>query len=161
MQTAEDDFLNTLLLEMAQTELSAMEHPRKEANRLGVEKSPARALLAIAEHAERSLPRLEQLVGERRASIGEALGSTLSVLRQAVVDKLVSREKSYRGTLLGLHHGVDCALLTRSVSDLCARPELVDFLSAWLEEREPLVAACQREMQWFASHAGLATERAA
>jgi hypothetical protein len=160
-QRAEADLLDALLIEMAQTERSAKEHPRKEANRLGVDEPPARALLAVADHAERRLPELERLVGSTRSSIGEAIGNTFSVLREALADRLVSKEKSYRGTLIGLHHGVDCALLTRAVASVCERPELVRLLTVWLEEREPLVARCQREVEWFAAHADVARERAA
>ena len=161
MQERMEDLLKTLLIEMAQTERSAKEHPRKEANRLGFDEAPAKALLAVRAHAERRLPEFERLAGPSRSSVGETIGYTLSLVRQAVGDKLISKEKSYRGTLVGLHHGVDCALLTRAVATSCGRTELVDFLSNWLEEREPLVAGCQRELQWFASHADVASERAA
>lgn len=156
-----EGLLKSLLLEMAQTERSAKEHPRKEADRLGLDEPPARALFAVADHAERVLPDLARLVGSRRARIGEAIGKVFSILRQTLGDKLVSKEKSYRGTLLGLHHGIDCALLTRAVASACQRTDLVEFLTTWLEEREPLVAECQREVRWFASHADLACERAA
>lgn len=161
MPSAEQDLLENLLIEMTQTERSAKEHPRKEAERLETGAPPARALLSVSSHAGRILPELERLAGPQRANIGETIGSLFSVVRDALLDKLISREKSYRGTLIGLHHGIDCAMLTRAVATTCARPEIVTFLDAWLAEREPLVVDCQRELGWFASRAELASERAA
>jgi hypothetical protein len=155
-----ESLLEALLVELAQTEKSATEHPRKEAARLGPGEPPARALLAVAEHAEKRLAELERFAGPRRGRIGEAIGKTFSALRRAMADRLLSKEKSYRGTLIGLQHGVDCALLTRSVASVCQRRDLVDFLADWLEERQPLVARCRRQVTWFASRAEVATERA-
>jgi hypothetical protein len=81
MQRRIEDLLETLLTEMAQTERSAREHPRKEANRLGVDAPPARALLAVTDHAERRLPEIERLAGSSRSSVGETIGNKLSLLR--------------------------------------------------------------------------------
>lgn len=155
-----ESLLAALLTEMAQTEKSAVEHPRKEAARIGAGEPPARALLAVAEHAQKRLAELERFAGPRRSRIGEAIGTTFSALRRAIADRLLSKEKSYRGTLIGLQHGVDCALLTRAVASACRQRELVDFLGDWLEERQPLVARCRRQVTWFASHPELARERA-
>jgi hypothetical protein len=155
-----ESLLEALLVEMVQTEKSAMEHPRKEAARLGPGEPPARAFLAVAEHADDRLAQLERFAAPPRSRVGEAIGRTFSVLRSAIADRLLSKEKSYRGTLIGLQHGVDCALLTRSVASACRRRDLVDFLTDWLDERQPLLARCRRELTWFASHAELATERA-
>jgi hypothetical protein len=156
---AEDELLDTLLTEMAQTERSAVEHPRKEAARFAGGAPPVLALLAVADHAERALVEIERFP-DGSSGLGEAIGRTFSAVRDAVADRLVSREKSYRGTLLGLQHGVDCALLVRAVADAGGRADVVAFLDRWLAERQPLVAACRGALEWFAHNPDLALERA-
>jgi hypothetical protein len=157
---AEHTLLTTLLTEMFQTEKSAMEHPRKEAERLGSE-PPGIAMLAVSEHAEQAIRDLERLSCDGARNFGKAIGEVFSMVRDAVTDRLMSTEKSYRGTLLGLHHGIDCATLTRAVASECGDSELASFLSVWLQERRPLVYACEDELKWFARHPKRATERAA
>jgi hypothetical protein len=159
-QKAAEELLQSLLAEMAQTEESARDHPRKEAERFAAGEPPALALLAVSSHAERALGGLERLSGPRSRGLGRAIGSTFSAVRETLGDRFVSREKSYRGTLLGLHHGIDCAVLTLAVAWACGRTDVVAFYTDWLDQRRPLVARCQREMTWFAAHPELATERA-
>jgi len=153
------DFLERLLTEMLQPEQSASEHPRKEAERLGAEQPPALALLAVAEHAQRWLPELRGLCAKPPTRLGEAIGSTFSAVRDAVTDRFLSHEKSYRGTLLGLQHGIGCAVLTRAVAGTRRRLEVVSHCDRWLDERRPLVDACERQLPWFATHVELASER--
>jgi hypothetical protein len=152
--------LHSLLTEMVQTEESAERHPRREASRFAADDPPAAALLAVAEHAERALAELESLDGPSSRGLGKAIGKTFSAVREIVGDRLISKEKSYRGTLVGLHHGIDCALLTRAVASRCGRSDVVSFCNGWLEERRPLVARCQREVAWFAAHPERARQRA-
>jgi hypothetical protein len=159
-QKAETELLQHLLTEMVQTEESAREHPRKEAARFVAGDPPAVAMLAVAEHAERALPALERLTGPPSRGLGKAIGSTFSAVRDLLGDRLISREKSYRGTLLGLHHGIDCALLTQAVAWACGRTDVVAFCTDWVDQRRPLVARCQREMTWFAAHPDLAAQKA-
>jgi hypothetical protein len=153
------DLLERLLAEMLQTEQSASEHPRKEAEALGADQPPAAAMLAIAEHAERCLPELRAFCAASPSRIGEAIGSAFSAIRDAVTDRLMSIEKSYRGTLLGLHHGIGCAVLMRAVAGTRRQMEIVDFCDRWLDQRRPLVDACERQIPWFATHVHEATEK--
>jgi hypothetical protein len=78
-----------------------------------------------------------------------------------VSDRLISAEKSYRGTLRGLDHGMDCATLTRAVASECGDFEVANLLSSWLQERQLLVYECEDQLKWFARHPRRATERAA
>jgi hypothetical protein len=156
----DEDLLDNLLIEMAQTERSSTLHPRREAERLGTGATPAIAFLAGADHADRVLPEIERLAGPKDGALGKAIGRTFSMVRDKFGDKLISKEKSYRGTLAGLHHGIDCALLTHAVATRCGRSDVAEFLARWLDERQPLVASCQRAVTWFAAHPDTAIERA-
>jgi hypothetical protein len=160
MTETEDALLSTLLTEMIQAETSAKEHPRKEAARLAGE-PPAFAMLAVSNHAERAVRDLERLSRNGTRSIGQTIGEAFSTVRDAVIDRLTSSEKSYRATLLGLHHGIDCATLTRAVASECGESELALFLSEWLRERRLLMYECEDQLRWFARHPRRATERAA
>src|SRR5689334_1449860 len=98
-----------LCRELAQSEQSASTHPRREAKRLG-DTAPAHALLAIATHADELRPRFAALMAKRQPKgmrVGRAFGRAFSAIRQAFADRLIDAERSYRGTLLGLHHGID------------------------------------------------------
>jgi hypothetical protein len=160
--TPEEQLLARLFVEMFQTEKSAVEHPPKEAARLG-SGTPGRALLATARHAERALAALTALAereGFERRKFGMAIGKTFSVMRSLLADRLLSQEKSYRGTVLGLQHGLDCAALTAAVAHASGRNEVAKFFERWLEERRPLVAECQRQAAWFAQHSAFAMKKA-
>jgi hypothetical protein len=85
----------------------------------------------------------------------------MGTLRRAVFDRMMSREKSYRATLLGMHHGVDCALLTRAAAGVCGRADITSFLTEWLDERRPLVEDCTHQLAWFATHPEIARGRGA
>jgi hypothetical protein len=149
--------LGRLLSEMAQTEHSAAAHPRKEAARFDPNDAPAIALLDVSNHALRSLGELHRLGGAQR--FGAAFGIALSNVRNTLLDRIVSREKSYRATLIGLQHGIDCAILMQATARACSRPEIASFCDRWLDERCPLVDACRRAVPWFASHPALAMQR--
>jgi hypothetical protein len=133
----DENLIENLLMEMAQTERSSTLHPRREAERLGTGATPAIAFLAVADHADRVLPELERLAGPKNGALG-----------------------SYHGTLAGLHHRIDYALLTHAVSARGGRSEVAEFLARWFDGRQPLVASCQRAVTWFAAHPDTAIERA-
>jgi hypothetical protein len=65
---------------------------------------------------------------------------------------VISAERSYRGTLLGARHGLDVVRSLRSAAREASREELAGFCERWLERREPLVSAVERELEWFARH---------
>jgi hypothetical protein len=152
--------LENLLIEMAQTERSSTLQPRREAERLGSGATPAVAFLAVADHADRVLPEIERLAGPKNGTLGKAIGRTFSLVRDKFGDKLISKEKSYRGTLAGLHLGIDYAVLTHAVAARCGGSDVAEYLARWLDEKQPLVASCQRALTWFAAHTDTAVERA-
>lgn len=157
-----DKFIHQLGYEFWQTETSASRHCRREARRWA-DSAPARALLAAAEHADRilaELPHLPLLRGARQSGLGRALGQAFSLGRDAVLDKLLTGERSYRGTLLGLRHGVDLVRLMNEVTQRAGIAELTPFLTRWLEERVPLVESVADNMRWFAERPERALESA-
>jgi hypothetical protein len=81
---------------------------------------------------------------------GRAFGEAFSVLRHYLFDRLIDVERSYRGTLLGFHHGIAVAMLLRDVAERLDEQEMVAFCDEWLSERKPLLEAAERELHWFA-----------
>jgi hypothetical protein len=146
--------LDQLSHELWQTETSASQHNRREAERLG-DTPPARALLAVAAHADtalKTLPTLslEPLTLPNRVSM--AVGKVFSEVRDTFADKLLTSERSYRGTLLGMRHGVDVVKSLLANAQRTEQSDLIAFLQRWLSERQPLVAAVEGELDWFAAH---------
>ncbi len=148
----EHDLLVGLFRELFQTEQSARLHPVREANRLG-DVPPAAALRKVAEHAERVMAELPALAEKNQLPIsgaGMMLGSLLSNCRQLVIDRIVEPERSYRGTLVGMRHGIDLVGLIGHVARAQNNSELAKWSESWLAERTPLVEAAAHELVWFA-----------
>lgn len=155
-------WLSLLIHELFQTEQSAYDHPRVEADRLG-DAPPAEILRAVAEHAKLALAELPPLVKRHDLpdSIGgKAVGAAFSTVRDYLADVMLSAEKSYRATLLGMRHGVDLVELIATVAREDGDEELATWCGRWLGHRRPLVEAAARELAWFASHPEHATEAA-
>ncbi|CAN5755791.1 hypothetical protein BH11MYX3_BH11MYX3_38860 [soil metagenome] len=151
-----------LCRELSQSEHSAIAQPRREARRLG-EVPPARAILAIAKHAEEQRPRLYALVSGRRSGavgieLGRWIGELFSLLRHYLFDRLIDTERSYRGTLLGVSHGVDIVRLLSAVATREGDERLLQFCEEWLGERQSLLALAQEELAWFAERPRLAVQ---
>lgn len=149
-----DDLLARLVIEMFQTEESAKEHPRKEAERLEGT-PPGAAMLAVSRHAELALGELAAIadqLGYERKGLGTAIGRTFSLVREAVIDRLVNQEKNYRGTLLGMQHGVDLFILSEATARRAGKTSLALFCARWLGERRPLVDAVRAQLPWFAEN---------
>ncbi|MET0390561.1 MAG: FAD-dependent oxidoreductase [Polyangiales bacterium] len=154
-QTMQRKLIKHLSHELWQTEVSASQHCRREAERLG-DTPPARVLRAAAEHADSvlaELPKLELARPLALSGLGMAIGKLFSEARDTVADKLLTSERSYRGTLLGLRHGVDLVQLMRDAAESSGQPELTSFLDHWLSRRRPLVDAVAEELRWFATRA--------
>jgi len=146
--------LRALFQELRQTERSAEIHGTREARRLG-DSAPANALRDVVAHAERANRELDRLARRERlpmSMIGGLIGRTFSTARQIVLDRLIDEERSYRGTILGMRHGLDLVRMIRHVADAAGRVEIAGFCTRWLEEREPLVARAEQAMSWFAHH---------
>ncbi|MDQ3334825.1 MAG: hypothetical protein M4D80_06680 [Myxococcota bacterium] len=141
-----------LCRELAQSEHSAVVHPQREAKRLG-DVSPAHALLAIAEHAKALRPRFEALMVKRQPKgikVGRVFGEIFSVIRQLIADRVIDAERSYRGTLLGLRHGIDVVRLLREVSLREHDTHLLRFCDDFLVERVALMEGAEQALAWFA-----------
>ena len=156
------EWLELLVPEMFQTEQSACDHPLVEAERLG-DVPPARVLRAVAEHATVALAELTELMMRRDLPVsrgGQTVGAALSKIRDLAIDVLISSEKSYRGTLIGMRHGIDLVELTGAVAREHGDAEFADWCGQWLESRRPLVEAAARELAWFAANPERATDPA-
>ncbi|RYE84786.1 MAG: hypothetical protein EOO75_17700 [Myxococcales bacterium] len=152
----EDKLFRSLFRELFQTETSASEHCRVEAERLGLSTSPARAMTAVAEQADRilaELPGLAQQRGLPPSAGGKAVGKLFSVLRDDAADVALSMEQSYRGTLLGMRHGMDLVAILERVAERRQDGGLVRWCERWREQRTPLVVAAEVQLGWFAINA--------
>jgi hypothetical protein len=150
--------LKSLTREFFQTETSAVKHCRREADRLG-EASPARTLREIAAQAEqflKQLPLIAKANGLPKSAGGVAVGALLSQARDKVLDRVIRSERSYRGTMLGVRHGVDLVQLLAPTAREARLPELSEFCDRWLAARQPLVANLERDLVWFAKHSAWA-----
>lgn len=152
--------LHTLFIELFQTEQSADVHSRREADRLG-STPPARALRAVADHAQAALGEFTAMAEPRGFSAtraGMAVGSFFSQVRNLLADRLIDRERSYRGTLLGMRHGMDLVRSLRDVADAAGDTDLTTALDGWLRARAPLVDKVADELAWFARNPERALE---
>jgi hypothetical protein len=144
--------LKSLMREFFQTETSAVLHCRREAGRLG-EAPPARPLLEIAAQAEQFLKELPAIAKKHdlpESPGGVAVGTLFSQARDKVFDRLIRTERSYRGTMLGVRHGVDLVQVLAPAAQQASFVELGGFCERWLGARRPLIAALERELPWFA-----------
>lgn len=156
--SADDDrvqaFLRSLTRELFQTEMSAAQHCRREAARLG-QTSPAQALRAVADHADAvliELPKLAERNGLPKSRGGLFVGELFSQVRDKLADALIDSDRSYRGTLLGCRHGLDVVRMLQQVSATYGLRELDGFCAAWLNTRTVLVQKLEDELAWFARH---------
>jgi hypothetical protein len=140
-----------LCRELAQSERSATVHTAREARRLG-EVWPAVTLRAISEHAEAIRPGLEGLLARQPIGrrLGRAVGEAFSVVRHFLFDRLIDAERSFRGTLLGLRHGVDVVRLLREVGLRQLDHRLVRWCDEFLVDRMCLLEQAEQSLAWFA-----------
>jgi hypothetical protein len=146
--------LRTLGRELFQTETSASWHCRREARRLG-SSPPAWALSAVADHADGVLRELPALAERHELPVsvgGHLVGRVFSALRQTFADRLIDQERSYRGTLLGIRHGIDCVRLIEHVAMVLNDADLANWCEAWLDARIELTARVEEGLAWFARH---------
>jgi hypothetical protein len=154
--------VRALFPEAFQSEESAKIHAAREAHRLGAV-SPSTPMLGVSAHARTALSQLERLAKARGVAgrrTGRAARRILTSMREWTTDFVASAEKSYRGTILGLHHGMGVVLLLEDAAIADGDQELADFCSRWIETRSKLIADAERELAWFAQHPQAATVRA-
>jgi hypothetical protein len=151
---AKIDLLATLFPEFFQTERSAERHPEVEAQRLS-DTPLAAPLRAVSAHATSSLAELSRLAaarGHETSRFGQKVGRLFSTIRDRFADHLIDTERSYRGTLLGVRHGLDLVVLVGAVARAQGDAELAEFCDRWLETRTRLANELQARLVWFAQH---------
>lgn len=157
-----EKLLHNVTHEVFQTETSAIRHCRREAERLGAT-GPGRAMMAISEHARRSFAELGQVCAREELPVskgGSAVGLLFSETRDKLMDRLIQSERSYRGTLVGLHHGIDLMKLVTLAAEASGKSSLLAFCSEWLPARTALVDRAIEELAWFVMHPERASELA-
>ncbi len=150
-----------LCREQSQAEHSTELHPRRVARRLG-DSPPGRAFRALSAHANRLAPAFKEALGPgHRFDLlaGLVVAKMFSGSRYLLLDHLTEPERSYRGTLLGLKHGVDCARLLTHVATAGRQPLMAGWCARMLAERLPLLADAEDALAWFAAHPGRAIAR--
>ena len=155
-----DKLLHNVVHEVFQTETSAVRHCRREAERLGAT-GPGRAMMAISGHASQVLEALGPICQREGLPIsvgGSTAGMLLSEMRDKVLDRLIQSERSYRGTLMGLHHGIDLMKLVTLAAEASGKPFLLELCNNWIPARTALVQLAVEELSWFVMHPERATE---
>jgi hypothetical protein len=117
----------------------------------------------VAAHADAALLELTELArmhGLPRSTLGSLLGALFSEARERIVDHLIDAERSYRGTLLGMRHGLDVMRMFGTCATLAQYDGLSAWAEGWLSLRTPLVDEAERQLAWFALHADRALARA-
>lgn len=154
----QQDLFEKLGREFCQSESAALVLASREAGRL-LGSPLADVLLRIATHARESLlalpPSFRDDDSGRLTKIPKRLFSSI---RQVVAERLVDRERSYRGTLLGFHHGVDLMRLLLPLAGSRGEFEFEAWCVQWLEVREELVEQATAQLDWFATHPEEAVE---
>jgi hypothetical protein len=151
--------LDALTRELYQAEQSAMRQCLREAARLGTT-PPGLAVRAVGVHADavlRELPGLSRRNGLPTSQASKRTGAAFSGLRDKLLDMLVDRERSYRGTLLGCRHGLDVVRTTHHLASGLGNLDLDAFCSSWLNTRIVLVQRVEDELAWFAANPDEAT----
>jgi hypothetical protein len=157
-RTPRQKLIKRLGRELFQTETSARLHCRREAERLG-DAPPARPLLAASRHADEALKSMT--ANTKRSELplnmaGAMVGVAFSTAREFVLDRLLSSELSYRGTLLGMKHGVDLVRMLNQLAQNEGDVVLTDWTDKWLRERESLVQEAEAQLAWFANNTEVA-----
>lgn len=155
-------FLRNLAHEVFQTETSASQHCKREAERY--KGTPVeQALLAVAHHADAALGEFKSLAEQEDLPTsvpGGILGEAFSLVRDFFADRTIEAERSYRGTLLGIRHGIDVMHMVEHVAAAADRQRLVEWTRSWLRTRAPLARAVEDQLGWFAKHLDVARRRA-
>lgn len=150
--------LDKLLRELLRSEGQAIEHPPREARRIG-ESAPVDALRDVAVHALAMRPRLmHALEGHNLVAGRGGITATLSTLRHIVTDRIHDAERAYRGALLDLRHGLDVVRVLREVARLEELFGVIRWCDDWLAARRTLVARVEAQLAWFAAQPFLDAE---
>lgn len=148
------ELLESIFVELFQSERSAEVHPPVEAMPLG-DSAPARALRAVSQHAlsvREELAEQARRRGLRVTRSGRRIGDAFSWARRTFTDPSMELERSYRATLLGMRHGLDLVKLLRAAAESADDAELAAWCTEFLAVREPLVEDVCSQLAWFGWH---------
>lgn len=148
------ELLESLFVELFQSERSAEIHPPVEAVPLG-DSAPARALRAVSQHAVSTREELMEHARRRdllHSRSGRRIGDAFSWSRRLFSDPNMEVERSYRATLLGMRHGLDLVKLLRAAAESADDTELAAWCTEFLAVREPLVEEVCSQLAWFGWH---------
>jgi len=149
--------LEKLIREILRAETQAIDHPVREAKRIG-DAPPVVALQEVATHASAMRARfIEVLAANEIPSHTGTIGATLATLRHLMVDRVVDPERSFRTALYDLRHGVDVVKLLREVTHNVGLFGVIRWCDDWLGARRTLVAGVEAQLAWFAEREVRAT----
>ena len=158
-----DDLIRSLRRKLFQAETSTLAQCRLEAKRLdGTE--PASALRHVSDHVESVLQELTEFAPEHggpASVVGVALGQIFSATCEFLADRLIPRESSYRGVLIGIRDGLDLVRLMIHCAERQENGQLANWCGVWLQTRSELAAELERGLVWFANHPDFSMQIAA
>jgi len=141
--------LEKLIREIVRAETQAVDHPVREAKRIG-DAPPVLALQEVSTHAAAMRTRFLEVLHRNEIPFHKGtLGATLATLRHLVIDRVVDAEKSFRTALLDLRHGIDVVKLLREVARRVELFGVIRWCDDWLGARRTLVARVEAQLGWF------------
>lgn len=150
--------VDKLTRELAQAEFDARLHTQRQARRLGP-CPPGDALAAISDHATSTWPGFVAAAGPNRTvsiEIGRLVARLFSATRHFAVDLVIDAQRAYRGTMLGLVHGLDCERLLRATAARSGDFALARWCERMLVDRVELLEDASNAMLWFAERPEIA-----
>ncbi len=150
--------LEKLIREILRAEAQAIDHPVREAKRIGVDAPPVMALQEVSTHATAMRTRFVDVLHSNEVPFHKgSLGATLATLRHLVIDRVLDAERSFRTALLDLRHGLDVVKLLREVARRVELFGLIRWCDDWLGARRTLVARVEAQLAWFADQKAVAS----
>ncbi len=94
----------------------------------------------------------EAAVGKKTLGlgVGREIGRIFSTTRYIAVDRLIDAQRAYRGTLLGLQHGLDCGRVLRRVAEHTGESAIITWCDDALRRRAELIEIAEEQLDWFA-----------
>ena len=111
-----------------------------------------RAVSVHAEAAEKALRAHAERRHHSESTLGNAVGAMFSVVRDDLADFILTSERSYRITMMGMRHGCDVVDLFGLAAKHEGDEALADWCQRWTAQRKPLVEACASALSWFAEN---------
>jgi hypothetical protein len=141
--------VHKLVRELVRAEDRACEHAERMIEQ-SPDSPPTKALTAITEHVESMRPRLYYVSSGYGVSVARArIRSTLSQLRNRVVENLKDTIRAYQFVIEDLQEGVELVTTLRGLARTDGLLGIVRWCDDWLAARRTLLLRAEAQLMWF------------